>query len=1358
MAHYKTKCQWLFFFVCCLFIYESVVQAADATIDSTVHTSGGSHLGSTPATVFISDQTGYTFYRDADGTCVYRKTTDGGASWGSSVTVDSQTDCIGGGIWYDRWTLGDSTGTYIHIVTFDSGNSDLWYTRLDTNSDTLTATVNATGANQDGVFAIGANFPSVTKGTDGILYMGIQDGTDSFVIKSIDGGVNWTEAGTNPFDLADDFLILMPLSGGNILAIRWDISADDIQSKVFNGSSWDGSWTDIDTNATENSNFDCAFGATIDKTTGIIYLAYAADIATLGTDDDIRTAVYSGGVWSSKTDVLTNDSKAITSVKISIDENNSHLYVIYTAYIAANNANVYWKKSTDGMNTWGAEQGPINTTPANIVGPRINIMSNERIYAPWYVASSDSLLGNTVADISPPSPPEPPPKETLKINSTSPSDNATGVAVNTSVSATFSLLMNGSTLTTETFKLSNGSSEVTGSVTTNGKTATFTPSENLAYTTTYTARVTTKAQAANWAGTTLDNDYVWSFTTAEYTPPTIISTNPAGGATGVAVNGTITATFSEEMDASTITPDTFFISDGNHTIEGTISYSQSDKTVTFTPISPLSSSTTYTATITTEVRDIDGDAMASDYTWSFTTTDVTVPAISSTNPADGASGVGLNSTITATFNEEMDAATITTDTFTVSDGISKIKGDISYNNMTATFTPSRPFSYSTTYTVTITAGVKDLAGNAMVDDYIWSFATVDIIPPLVISTNPANGASIVAVNSIITVTFNEEIDSSTITTGTFLISDGDRNIKGTISYNDRTATFKPSGNLSYSTSYTAKITSGVKDLAGNALASDFTWSFTTDSEPDITLLTVVTTSPANGAANVSIHSVINATFSEEVDDSTITTDTFTVNDGTGNINGIVFYEDTTATFTPSNPLASSRIYTAKLTTGIKDLSGNALTADYTWSFTPDTTAPSVVFTSPANGDANVSLTRIINATFSEEMDAATIIADTFTVSDDTGDISGDISYSNMTATFTPSSDLSSSTTYTAKITSGVKDIAGNAIASAYTWSFATVQGIASFTIVSTNPANGDANVSLNSVITATFSEEMDASTITTDTFTVSDDVGKVSGDISYSNITATFTPSSSLSYSTTYTAKITPGVSDAAGNALVSAYTWSFTTIALPLTPTPTVIPTPTLTPVVSPVNTGVIFGYVFSPDEEPLEGVTITIADSDFSNNIETDEKGYYEFRDIAAGDYTLVYEKEDYQTQTMNIELEEGQELDLETITLEPMGKGRIFGSVIDRNGNPIGSAELRLKGEKTRISKTELSDASGFLEFEDLDADTYILVAKKKGYKKYKRTIKLKNNETKEIEIVLRKISSSFPNEVLKTKWFVKMYYLR
>ena len=408
------------------------------TINNTLSVTSASHNGTTPTTVFISDQIGYTFFISSTNTCVYSKTTNGGASWSSTVTVDSQTDCLGVGIWYDQWTPGDSTGTYIHIVTFDSGSDDLWYAKLDTSSDTLTTPVNASGAEQGGALASGTNLPSITKGTDGTIYVGIQ-GTDSFVLKS-SNGTAWSEAGSNPFDLAADFLILMPLSGGNIMAIRWDISADDIQSKVFNGSSWDAGWTTIDANAADNTTYDGAFGATVDKSTGNIYLTYAADIVTPGTNDDIRTAVYSGGAWSAKTNVLTNDTKGITGAKIARDENTGNMYALYSARTGSSTAttgNVYYKQSTDGMASWGAEIGPINTSADDIYGARVNMMSNERIYVTWYGATPDDLFGDTIADISPPGPGPEPIKEKLTIESTSPTDAAASVAVNASVSATF---------------------------------------------------------------------------------------------------------------------------------------------------------------------------------------------------------------------------------------------------------------------------------------------------------------------------------------------------------------------------------------------------------------------------------------------------------------------------------------------------------------------------------------------------------------------------------------------------------------------------------------------------------------------------------------------------------------------------------------------------------------------------------------------------------------------------------------------------------------------------------------------------------------------------------------------------------
>ncbi len=386
----------------------AVAFAAEIAIDSAIHTTLTSHNGSSPTAVFTSDQTGYAFYRDSTGSCVYSKTSDGGGSWGVAVTVDAQTDCLKVAVWYDRWTPGDTTGNYIHITTLDA--ADLWYTRLDTSGDTLTATVNASGANQGGGFAVGANIPSITKGTDGDLYMGVQDAGDSFVIKCATGAdcssaINWTEAGTIPFDLATDWLILMPLSGGNIMAIRWDISADAVQSKIYSdsGNSWDGAWTTIDASAVSNGTYDAHFGATLKRSTGDIYLAYATDVVTFGTNDDIRAATYSGGAWTSKTDVLTNDTKGITGVKMGFDENTNEIYAVYTARTTSGTAstgNVYWKKSADVMASWGTEQSSINTTAGDLYGARVNIMSDERIYVTWDLASADDLLGNTIVDLA----------------------------------------------------------------------------------------------------------------------------------------------------------------------------------------------------------------------------------------------------------------------------------------------------------------------------------------------------------------------------------------------------------------------------------------------------------------------------------------------------------------------------------------------------------------------------------------------------------------------------------------------------------------------------------------------------------------------------------------------------------------------------------------------------------------------------------------------------------------------------------------------------------------------------------------------------------------------------------------------
>ena len=316
--------------------------------------------------------------------------------------------------------------------------------------------------------------------------------------------------------------------------------------------------------------------------------------------------------------------------------------------------------------------------------------------------------------------------------------------------------------------------------------------------------------------------------------------------------------------------------------------------------------------------------------------DTISPKVSSTNPPDDAADVAVNTAITATFSEAMDASTITTAAFLVNDGTGDIAGTVTCSDTTAKFKPEENLGYDITYTVTVTAGIKDLAGNALDTDYTWSFTAgspPDITPPEVSFSAPANDATDVAVNANITATFSEAMDASSITTATFLVNDGTSNIAGTVTYSDTTAKFSPGADLADNTVYTGTITTGVKDLTGNALEADYTWTFTAGSAADITPPEVSSAVPANDATDVAVNSNITATFSETMDASTVTTATFFADDGADNIAGTVTYSDMTATFVPEEAFAYETTYTVTITTGVMDLAGNALEADYTWSFT-----------------------------------------------------------------------------------------------------------------------------------------------------------------------------------------------------------------------------------------------------------------------------------------------------------------------------------------------------------------------------------------------------------------------------------------
>ena len=117
-------------------------------------------------------------------------------------------------------------------------------------------------------------------------------------------------------------------------------------------------------------------------------------------------------------------------------------------------------------------------------------------------------------------------------------------------------------------------------------------------------------------------------------------------------------------------------------------------------------------------------------------------------------------------------------------------------------------------------------------------APPDVTPPAVILTSPMNGAQNVAINSSITITFNEVMDASTINDQSITLSMGTGNVPGSVTYSDKAAVFKPASSLDPETIYTVTVDGSVKDVAGNAMVTPFGYIFITGTELAPTTMTL----------------------------------------------------------------------------------------------------------------------------------------------------------------------------------------------------------------------------------------------------------------------------------------------------------------------------------------------------------------------------------------------------------------------------------------------------------------------------------------------------------------------------------------
>ena len=580
------------------------------------------------------------------------------------------------------------------------------------------------------------------------------------------------------------------------------------------------------------------------------------------------------------------------------------------------------------------------------------------------------------------------------------------------------------------------------------------------------------------------------------------------------------------------------------------------------------------------------------------------PAVSSTTPASGASNVAVAAQPAATFNKAMNASSLT---FTLKDsgGVS-VAGSAAYNSgtNTYTFTPSATLANNTTYTAAVNG--SDATGVALAAPYTWTFTTVASgtgSGPVVASTTPAAGATNVATSVSPTVTFTNTVNPSTL--ALTVTDNGGSQVPGTVSYNPTllTATFNPSTALSAGKTYVGSVS--VSDATGQAMATPYTWSFSTVPGSGITGPTAASVTPLDTATSVPVTVTPQAVLTEAIVPSSLS---FTLKDAGGNaVPGTASYDSATntATFTPSASLTRGVKYTAAVSA--TDTTGQSSSAPYTWSFTtaqPSPTpgvCPCSVWddsTQPDTADVNDPHSVEVGMQFSSDTAGQITGVRFYKGPQNTGVHTGSLYAMDgtllATATFSNESasgwqtvkfgtpvTVTANTSYLVSYHTNVGyyaetyggtvayngldnpplHVPAHAFFYLYGSGFPTGTSNSNYwvdpiftssggstgdttppTVTTTTPANSATSVATTTTATATFSEAINAATLT---MTAKDAANNpVPGAVSYDapSQTATFTPTAALANNTQYTVSVS--ASDVAGNAMPAPATFSFTTIA----------------------------------------------------------------------------------------------------------------------------------------------------------------------------------------------------------------------
>ena len=1059
-------------------------------------------------------------------------------------TLDANLD-VNGSVSISSGTLDASTSNYNINVAGNWTNGDIFNSRSGTVTFDGTSTITSGGiTNNTQDF-----YNVILSGSAGTQSTNHVDVDNDFTISS---SGTWNTSGLCLFVAGTTTTGSGTLTNTTLPTVTFDPanSDNDVQPSENITLTFNHAMRNTDDSALTNTNVDSlislkennssgadiAFDATIDSDKKVItinpdsnltgqqnvYVAIGATVEDQTCGQAITAANATFTVVDTDVPTLSSSTPADADTGVGVNDN---IILNFSKAVDAESGNIVIYKASDDSEVESIPVGNAKVSGSGSTQITINPASTLDSSTNYYVqiaatafddSSSNSYAGIndktslnfTTADVNAPT-----------LSSSTPADEATGIAVDTNIVLNFNEAVDAESGNIIIYKSSDdsqvesipvGDAKVSGSGST---TITINPSTTLDGSTAYYVKVAATAfddsSSNSYAG--ISDATTLNFTTADIGAPTLSSSTPADGATGIAVDTNIVLTFNEAVDAENGNIIIVKSEDGS-TVEaidvtGSQVSGSGSTEITINPSVTLDGQTAYHLTIDETAFD---DSSSNSYagisdttTINFTTADVTAPTVTF-NPADSDTGVGRDSNINIEFNEAIvnaDTSEITNSNIAsliiLKDSNSNgsdlaFSATIDTDKKIITIDPNNNFSLGQTVYVSISA-VEDASANET--SLSSSTFTVTTTGETIATIIPADSSTDVLASSNITIGFNTAIRNLNDTEITndnihslITLKDTDTNgtdIPFTISINTakKVITINPISDLSSGQNIYVAIGATVEDAFDNATtAASSIFTIIDNAAP------IFTFNPADLDTNVIVSSNIIITFNElirNINNSTLTDSnvdsliTLKDEDSSGSnitFNATIDEDKKIITINPTNNFNSEQVIYLAIA-AVEDQAGNA-TAATNISFTARDSDPPTVSFFPSNSDVNVLRNSDITISFTEVIrnlndspitDANIDSLITLKQSNSSGaDILFDavVDSTKENITITPTSNLPLNQVIYVAIGASVEDEWDNAI-TASSASFTTIDDRLSVTF---DPADGTTGLPVNTNVIMTFSD------------------------------------------------------------------------------------------------------------------------------------------------------------------------------------------------------------------------------------------------------------------------------------------------